>query len=135
MSQRRLLTMATTLMIFQAIVSVLLIIVVLLQFGKGAEAGLISSGGADSVFTGAQKGNFFTKLTIVLSIIFMGNSILLARIQSHKSGSSILDNEEPIARPLNSDPLPNPLEVQDNEAAPAPSPQKQETPKPKKEKK
>ncbi len=105
--------MTTTLMVFQAIVSVLLIIVVLLQFGKGAEAGLMSSGGADSVFTGAQKGNIFTKITIILSILFMGNSILLARVQSEKAGTSLLDNAEPIARPLNSDALQLPKKGQE----------------------
>ena len=104
--------MTTALMIFQAVVSVLLIAVVLLQCGKGAEAGLMSSGGADSVFTGAQKGNIFTKITIVLSILFMGNSILLARVQSEKAGTSLLDDAEPIARPLNSDALPAPGEEQ-----------------------
>ena len=91
-------------MIFQAVVSVLLIIVVLLQFGKGAEVGLMSStGGGDSVFTGIQKGNIFTKITIILSILFMGNSILLAKIQGEKATSSLLD-ETPIVVPLNSDP-------------------------------
>ncbi|MCP4914317.1 MAG: preprotein translocase subunit SecG [Oligoflexia bacterium] len=95
--------MTTTLMILQAVVSVLLIIVVLLQFGKGAEAGLMQGGGADSVFTGNQQGNILSKITIFLSVIFLGNSIFLARIQSNKSSSSLLDGEAPVSRPLNSD--------------------------------
>ncbi len=95
--------MINTLMVLQAVVSILLIIVVLLQFGKGAEAGLMSSGGADSVFTGAQQGNILSKMTIILSIIFMGNSILLAKLQSSKTGTSLLDTEAPISRPLNMD--------------------------------
>jgi preprotein translocase subunit SecG len=95
--------MTTTLMIFQAIVSVLLILIVLLQFGKGAEAGLMSSGGADSVLTGGQQGNILSKITVVLSVLFLGNSILLSKIQSDKTGKSMLDSEAPIARPLNSD--------------------------------
>ena len=94
--------MTTTLMVFQAIVSVLLILVVLLQFGKGAEAGLMSGTG-DSVMTGAQQGNILSKFTIVLSVLFLGNSILLAKIQSEKAGSSLLDTEAPVSRPLNSD--------------------------------
>jgi len=93
--------MTTTLMVFQAVVSILLIIVVLLQFGKGAEAGLMSGG--ESIMTGAQQGNILSKITVVLSILFMGNSVLLAKIQSEKAGSSLLDNETPVARPLNSD--------------------------------
>ena len=100
--------MSTTLMIFQAVVSVLLIILVLLQFGKGAEAGLLSGGGGDSIMTGGQQGNILSKMTIVLSILFLGNSILLAKIQSEKTAASLLDGEAPIARPLNSDtPLPS----------------------------
>lgn len=95
--------MTTTLMIFQAVVSVLLIVIVLLQFGKGAEAGLMSGGGGESLMTGAQQGNILSKATVVLSILFMGNSVLLAKIQSEKAGSSLLDNEAPVARPLNSD--------------------------------
>ncbi|MCR9205776.1 MAG: preprotein translocase subunit SecG [Halobacteriovoraceae bacterium] len=108
--------MTTTLMIFQAVVSVLLIVIVLLQFGKGAEAGLMSGGGGESLMTGAQQGNILSKATVVLSILFMGNSVLLAKIQSEKAGSSLLDNEAPVARPLNSD-------AQTETAAPTTAPQ------------
>lgn len=94
--------MTTTLMIFQAVVSILLIVLVLLQFGKGAEAGLLSGGG-ESIMTSAQQGNILSKMTIVLSILFMGNSVLLSKIQSEKASSSLLDTEAPVARPLNSD--------------------------------
>ena len=90
--------MTTSLMILQGVVSVLLIVLVLVQFGKGAEAGLMST--ADSVFTGSQKGNILSKITIVLSILFLGNSVLLAKIQSSRSSKSILDSEAPIARPF-----------------------------------
>ncbi len=96
--------MTTTLMVFQAVVSGLLIITVLLQFGKGAEAGL-TGGGSDSVFTGSQQGNILSKITILLAVLFLGNSILLARVQGRQSNSSLLDNEAPLARPLNSDGL------------------------------
>ena len=94
--------MITTLMIFHAIISVLLIAMVLLQFGKGAEVGFIG-GASDAVFTGSQKGNIFTKITIVLSILFMGNSIFLAKLQSVNATRSLLDDETPIVRPLNTD--------------------------------
>ena len=94
--------MTTTLMIIQAIVAILLIIVVLLQFGKGAEAGLMS-GASDSVMTGGQQGNILSKITIVLSILFLGNSILLSKLQHESAGKSLLDDEAPVTRPLNSD--------------------------------
>lgn len=105
--------MINTLMILQAVVSVLLIIVVLLQFGKGAEAGLFSGGGSDAVFTGSQRGNIFSKITTILAIIFLGNSIFLAKLQSTKTSESLLDGETPVARPLNND-----------AATPAPTPAK-----------
>ena len=95
--------MLQTLMIFQIIVAVLLIISVLLQFGKGAEAGLMGGGASDSVFTGAQKGNILSKITIVLSVLFLGGSINLARMQAAKVDESIMRDEAPIPRPLNSD--------------------------------
>lgn len=105
--------MTDILMIIQAVISILLIIVVLLQFGKGAEAGLFSGGG-ESLMTGSQQGNILIKVTILLSILFMGNSILLAKIEGKKASSSILDSEAPIARPLNSDATSTPTTQAEN---------------------
>ena len=98
--------MATTLMIFHAVISILLILMVLLQFGKGAEAGLMG-GSSGEVFTSSQQGNILSKLTVVLSALFLINSILLARIQGDSSNKSLLDTEAPVAAPLNSDPVPS----------------------------
>ena len=98
-------------MVLQAITSVLLIIVVLLQFGKGAEAGLMAAAGSESIMSSSTRGNIMTKITAVLAIIFLGNSILLARLQDTKFEKSILDTEKPVSRPLNSDAA--------NKAAPA----------------
>lgn len=95
--------MTTALMILQAFVSVILIIVVLLQFGKGAEAGLMTAAGSESIMSSSTRGNIMVKITTVLAIIFLGNSILLARLQDSKYQKSLLDSEKPIARPLNSD--------------------------------
>lgn len=103
--------MVTFLIAFHIFICILLTIVVLLQFGKGAEAGAIMGQGASqSVFTSNAKGNFFTKLTTVLAIIFVINSVSLTIIQSKNSKSSLLDSEAPVAAPLNSD------QVQDLEA-------------------
>lgn len=92
--------MYTTLMVFHGVVSILLILSVLLQFGKGAEAGLISGGASDAVFSGGQKGNILSKITIGLTIIFLANCIYLARYQSNVGSRSLLDSEAPIAVPL-----------------------------------
>jgi preprotein translocase subunit SecG len=98
--------MLHALMIFQAVVSILLIILVLLQFGKGAEAGLLSGGGAsDAAFSTAQKGNILTKITTVLAVIFLAGAVNLARLQSKGAQKSIFDNQAPVALPLNTDPV------------------------------
>lgn len=95
--------MTTALMILQAITSVFLIITVLLQFGKGAEAGLMTAAGSESIMSSSTRGNIMTKITAVLAIIFLGNSILLARLQDTKYQKSLLDTEKPVSRPLNTD--------------------------------
>lgn len=95
--------MTSALMILQAIISVFLIITVLLQFGKGAEAGLMTAAGSESIMSSSTRGNIMTKITAFLAIAFLGNSILLARLQNTKHQKSLLDGEKAIARPLNSD--------------------------------
>lgn len=95
--------MTTTLMILHAAISFLLVVMVLLQFGKGAEAGLISGTGSDQVFSGATKGNILTHITTVLAVFFIASSIMLAKLQSTGSSTSIMDDEAPVSRPLNQD--------------------------------
>ena len=66
--------------------------------------GAVMGGGASqAVFSSSAKGNFLTKTTTVLAIGFMVNSIVLTTIKSRESKRSILDDEAPIAAPLNSD--------------------------------
>ena len=117
--------MIQTLMIIQGIVSVLLILVILVQFGKGAEAGLMG-GNTETVFTSSQQGNILSKITIGLSIIFLGLSVYLARLQGAKTNSSLLDSEAPIAAPLNSD------SAQEEKASTAPEAAKEQEKAPKK---
>jgi preprotein translocase subunit SecG len=96
--------MLSGLVIFHVIVCVLLTIVVLVQFGKGAEAGaMMGSGSSQAIFTSSSKGNFFTKLTTVLAITFMINAVVLSTLKSKDSETSLLDGEAPVAAPLNSD--------------------------------
>lgn len=114
--------MTTSLMVLQAIISVLLIIVVLLQFGKGAEAGLMTAAGSESIMSSSTRGNIMTKITAVLAILFLGNSILLARLQDSKFQKSLLDSEAPVSRPLNTDAQKAPVaptQVAPTEATPA----------------
>ncbi len=98
--------MTTTLMVFQALISLTLVITVLLQFGKGAEAGLMAQAGSESVMSSSTRGNVMTKITAFLAILFLANSIILARISDSKYKTSLLDGEAPVARKLNNDAAP-----------------------------
>ena len=96
--------MLTGLIILHIIICILLTITVLLQFGKGAEAGaMMGQGSSQAVFTSSAKGNFFTKLTTFLAIAFMVNSIVLTTLKTKTSNESLFDDEAPVAAPLNSD--------------------------------
>lgn len=96
--------MITFLIVLHVIICVLLVVTVLLQFGKGAEMGAVMGGGASqAVFSSSAKGNFMTRLTTVLAIGFMVNSIILTTMKSRESKRSLFDNEAPVAAPLNSD--------------------------------
>ena len=100
--------MLTTLIILHVFICVLLVITVLLQFGKGAEMGAVMGGGGASqaIFSSSSKGNFFTKLTTFLAIGFMVNSIVLSTLKSREAKNSLFDQEAPVAKPLNSDVAP-----------------------------
>lgn len=69
-----------TLILFVHILAALCMIgLILLQQGKGAEAGASFGAGASNTFFGASgTGNFLTKSTAVLTAIFFGTSIMLA---------------------------------------------------------
>lgn len=96
--------MITFLVVLHVVICVLLVVTVLLQFGKGAEMGAVMGGGASqAVFSSSAKGNFMTKLTTILAIGFMVNSIVLSTVKSREAKSSLFDSEAPIAAPLNSD--------------------------------
>jgi preprotein translocase subunit SecG len=96
--------MVTMLIALHVLICVLLVVTVLLQFGKGAEMGAVMGGGASqAVFSSSAKGNFLTKTTTILAIGFMVNSIVLTTIKSREAKRSLFDNEAPVAAPLNSD--------------------------------
>lgn len=61
------------------IVAVALSGIILIQHGKGADAGAsFGSGGAGTVFGASGSGNFLTRATAVLAVIFFCTSLALA---------------------------------------------------------
>ena len=89
-------TIHTFLLVLQALVSIALIGFILIQHGKGADAGAaFGSGASSTVFGSRGSGNFLTRTTTVLAIIFLGNSLLLGYLASHSvtQQGSLLDDE------------------------------------------
>lgn len=71
---------------------VFLIVVVLLQQGKGADVGaLFGGGGSQSLFGASGAGNFLTRLTTGMAIAFMATSLILTYGQTHALHSGLLD--------------------------------------------
>ena len=65
--------MTTFLIALHVMVCIVLVTVVLLQRGKGADMGAaFGGGGANTVFGGRGAGNFLTKLTSACAAIFLG---------------------------------------------------------------
>ena len=68
-----------------------LIVVVLLQTGKGADMGAVFGGGSQTLFGSSGAGNFLTKLTTGTAIAFMLTSLILTWGASRTPTSNLLD--------------------------------------------
>jgi preprotein translocase subunit SecG len=72
----------------------ILIVVVLLQHGKGADMGaMLGGGGANTVFGGRGAGNFLTKITTACAVIFMVTSLSLSYLMNLGSENLIFEDE------------------------------------------
>jgi preprotein translocase subunit SecG len=89
------------------IVSIALIVIVLLQAGKGADIGATFGTGASQSLFGASGGsNFLGKLTASAAVIFMLTSLSLAYLSGKPSTSSVMRNAAPAAKSVEQQPVP-----------------------------
>ncbi|MCC6552433.1 MAG: preprotein translocase subunit SecG [Polyangiaceae bacterium] len=72
----------TILNILHVFVCLFLILVVLLQQGKGGGMGSAFGGATAQVFGGRGAGNFMTRLTAICAVIFIATSVSLAYLSS-----------------------------------------------------
>ena len=72
----------TLLTVIHIFVCFFLILVVLLQQGRGGGMGSAMGGATAQVFGGRGAGNFMTRLTAICAIIFMATSMSLAYLSS-----------------------------------------------------
>jgi preprotein translocase subunit SecG len=91
--------MTYLLITLHVIVSIALIVVVLLQSGKGAEMGAsFGAGGSQSVFGAGGGTTFMSKLTTSAAVIFMLTSLTLAYFSGHTETSSVMPSKSQPAK-------------------------------------
>jgi preprotein translocase subunit SecG len=81
--------MQTLLTVLHISSCVLLVLVVLIQSGRGAEMSASFAGSSQSVFGSSGGANFFTKFTAVLAAIFMATAVALTVHHSSGKGSTM----------------------------------------------
>lgn len=83
--------MYTLVVILHVVVSVALILIILLQTGKGADIGAVFGGGSSQTLFGSSgPTSFLSKLTAAAAVIFMCTSLYLAYFSSARPASSIM---------------------------------------------
>ena len=85
--------MTTLVIVLHVIVCVILILVVLLQAGKGADMGAtFGAGSSQTVFGSGGAAPFLTKLTTGVAVIFMVTSIGLTILSARESKKSVIQD-------------------------------------------
>lgn len=82
----------TILIVIQVIAAIALIGLILIQHGKGADAGAsFGAGASQTVFGSSGSGNFLTRMTAILATVFFVTSLGLAYVgkQSTSTESSL----------------------------------------------
>ena len=103
--------------VLHILVCLALILIVLLQAGKGAEMGAAFGGASQTLFGSAGAMGFLSKLTTVAAVIFMITSLLLTYSSTRRSSTIMKERPAPTAP---AEPQSIPVQPQ----APAPEPKK-----------
>ena len=99
--------------IVHVLVSLLMIVVILLQAGKGAEIGAAFGGSSQTIFGSRGAATFLSKMTVATATVFMLTSLTLSILSFNRSVVSSIVDEDPFATPAQRPAAPD---------APAPSP-------------
>ena len=89
--------MYTLLVILHVVVSLILIMVVLLQSGKGASMGAAFGGGSQAMFGARGQTTGIQKMTVGAAVLFMVLSVALASMSSSQGRSGLEDYVPPAA--------------------------------------
>ena len=123
--------MFTFILIIHLIVCIFLILIVLVQGGKGAELGAAFGGSSQTLFGARGAATLFGKLTTIAAVVFMFTSLSLA-IMAARGASSVVSRvpaatEQQRSMPHVPGPISGPVQgapSQSQQAAPAAPPSK-----------
>jgi preprotein translocase subunit SecG len=87
--------MITFLTVMHVIICVALILIVLLQAGKGADMGAAFGGASQTVFGSSGPAGFLNKMTTVVAIVFMITSLSLGYFAGRGSVRSVIEQPQP----------------------------------------
>ena len=76
--------------VVHVIACVILVLVVLLQAGKGADMGAVFGGASSTIFGSSGAGNFLTRLTTGAAVVFMTTSLALTWVGTRGGHSTIM---------------------------------------------
>jgi preprotein translocase subunit SecG len=83
--------MVTAVVAIHIIVCITMVIVVLLQQGKGADVGAVFGGSSSTVFGASGAGNLLTKITWGCAVLFFSTSVFLAYSSTRRVSGSIFE--------------------------------------------
>jgi preprotein translocase subunit SecG len=89
--------MQVLLVILHTLVCVALIVIVLLQKGRGADIGALFGGSSQTLFGSTGGSTFFNKLTTAVAVIFMLTSLTLAYRSNRSVSESVMKGVKPAA--------------------------------------
>ncbi|MBN2107998.1 MAG: preprotein translocase subunit SecG [Deltaproteobacteria bacterium] len=96
--------MYALLILVHVVASISLILIVLLQTGKGADMGAAFGGATQTLFGGAGPAPLLGKITTAAAVIFMVTSLSLAYITANPSAGSLVKNVKTTEQPAQSAP-------------------------------
>ncbi len=89
--------MQTALVVLHLIICLALIVIVLLQTGKGSEIGAVFGSSSQTLFGSTGGGTFFGKLTTAVAVVFLLTSLILAARSGRVTSESVMTGVKPAA--------------------------------------
>lgn len=89
--------LSNLLLVVHLLLAVAIVVLVLLQQGKGADMGAAFGGGSSQSLFGARgSGNFLSRLTSIIAVSFFATSLVLAYLYTREGEQRSILEETPV---------------------------------------